>query len=61
MKLIFEIKTDSVTLCLITIAAIVGLSNIGTTHDSLPIAVGSAAGVTIITYVVVTKVFAGSA
>ena len=58
MKLVFEIKTDSVALGCITTAAIIGLSHIGVAHDSLPIAATASAGITLIAYVTVTKVFA---
>ena len=58
MKLVFEVKTDSVALGCITVAALVGLGNIGTAHDSLPIAATAAAGITFISYVVVSQVFA---
>jgi hypothetical protein len=57
MKLVFEVKTDSVALGCITAAAIFGLSNIGVAHDSLPIAAAASVGITLIAYVTVTKVF----
>ena len=58
MKVVFEVKTDSVALGCITAAAIIGLSHIGVTHDSLPIAAAASAGITLIAYVTVTQVFA---
>ena len=54
MKLVLEIKTDLVVLGIITVAAIIGLSNIGVAHNNLSLPIAVKVGITLISLIVVT-------